>query len=94
MCVEALGFVVVVIEGTPLCFEVKNKELEVGLAMLLGVFEFQGLDQVQQSHFDVLNTVCEATVVAIVASINVVGISVAKFSFVFLRVVKAFDSVV
>ena len=79
------------IEGTPLRLEVGDEELEVGLAAKFG---FLGLDQVQESNFYILDTVCETAVVAVVTSGNVARVGVTEFCLVFLGVVKPFDPVV
>ena len=69
------------IEGTPLRLEVGDEELEVGLAAKFG---FLGLDQVQESNFYILDTVCETAVVAVVTSGNVARVGVTEFCLVFL----------
>jgi hypothetical protein len=89
--IKTLSLVVVMIEGTPLRLEVGDEELEVGLAAKFG---FLGLDQVQESNFYILDTVCETAVVAIVTSGNVARVGVTEFCLVFLGVVKPFDPVV
>jgi len=89
--IKTLSLVVVMIEGTPLRLEVGDEELEVGLAAKFG---FLGLDQVQESNFYILDTVCETAVVAIVTSGNVARVGVTEFCLVFLGVVKTFDPVV
>ena len=89
--IKTLSLIVVMIEGTPLRLEVGDEELEVGLAAKFG---FLGLDQVQESNFYILDTVCETAVVAVVTSGNVARVGVTEFCLVFLGVVKTFDPVV
>ena len=95
MCVEALGFIVLMVEWTPLCLKVVNEKLEIGLTRrLVTMFNFGRLDQVEQTNFDVLDRVSKATVVAVFTRCHVVRVGVAELSFVFFRVIKAFNSIV
>jgi len=85
--VDALGLVVIMVEGAPLCFEVKLVKVEV---LLAGLRE-QVMDQ---AHLDVLDRVSEGTILSVLALGNFAGEKVAKFGFVFVLVVEALDTVV
>jgi hypothetical protein len=60
MCIYTLSFVVLVVEGAPFCFEVKDKEIE--------VTRFHTRHKVvDEADFDVLDGVCKRAVISIFA---------------------------
>ena len=85
--VDTGALVVAIVEGAPLCFEVKLVKVEV---LLAGLRE-QVMDQ---AHLDVLDRVSEGTILSVLALGNFAGEKVAKFGFVFVLVVEALDTVV
>jgi hypothetical protein len=68
----------------PFSFEVENEEVVV-------LVSWQQV--VDQSDLNVLDRVCERTVVSIFALLDLVGEEVAEFGFVFVFVIEALDSV-
>ena len=87
VCVNALGFIVLVIERTPLSFEEKHEEVKVtGFNA--------GHQVVHETHFQVFNWVSEGAVVAVFALTNLVRKTVTKLGLILIFMVKTLDSVV
>ena len=101
MRVDALRFVVLLVEGTPLSLEVEHKEVEVQLARRLlalvlgfGGGERRGYDLVDKPHFYVFDGVRKAAELTVLALACLVWVEVAELRLVFLAVVQTFDPVV
>ena len=84
--IDALSFIMVVVERTPLGLEVKHEEVEVIL--------LRWKKEMKQADFDVFHRVGEGAIISILAEVNLVGVEVTKLSFVFVLVIETFDSVV
>jgi hypothetical protein len=83
VCVDTVFFVVILAPWTPGGFEVENVEI--------GVFR---LHLVEEVDGDFVLGVSKSTHLSVLTILHLVGVCLAKFTFVFLGVVELFDSVV
>lgn len=85
--VYALRLVVVVVEGAPLGFEIKDVEVEISN-------DLARLSEVNEPDFDVFHRVSKGTIVSIFTCVNLRRVLDAEFSLVLIFVIQAFYSVV
>lgn len=92
--VKTLCFVVFVIEGTPLCFEIVYVKVKVLFwKSTTPTWSTYWLNEMNATHLNIFDWVSEAAVLSIFTEMDLARVHVAKFCLVFVWVVETFDSI-